>query len=234
MARKPAQPPEMPVAAPPSAPPSAPDVPAPPDPAVGDLLNLMGSEPQLRAGVVSDDPFEVPPGFSPVPGLELGQRPSPSPALPPVHAGSPAGIEPAVVPPNRPRQVEFLPPGQRWETRIEVIEAYQYPGNLATAPEWIDRSWIGYADPDIVRGIPAGPCLRVPTFGPGDASGALAVEVRVGDYVVQQEVKFPDRAPVVKLEVWMREHFEAYFMPAAPTSSPPRTAQPSVPLDDAA
>lgn len=112
-----------------------------------------------------------------------------------------------ITPPND----AFTRPGAgsvRYEGRIQILDAFQYPGVLANAPDWVDRNWIAFGDHDDLRGIPAGPCLRVPL-----TSGATAI-CRVGDYVCQQEVRMaPDTRGEVRIEVWPKEQFQKNFMP---------------------
>ena len=98
----------------------------------------------------------------------------------------------------------------RYESRIRILDAFQYPGNLATAPHWIDRNWVGYhPDYDPVRNIEPGPALRVPTRG-----GDEMAWCRPGDYVVRQEVVLAHGIrPDVVIEVWPRESFEKNFIP---------------------
>ena len=65
-----------------------------------------------------------------------------------------------------------------------IVDAFQYPGSLIHAPDWVDRNWAAYADNyDPVRDMEPGPALRVPTYR-GDT-----VLCRKGDYVARQEVK---------------------------------------------
>lgn len=118
--------------------------------------------------------------------------------------------------------MEITPPGRvRYESRISIVEAWQYPGNLTGAPAWIDRNWIGYADEDDLRGIPAGPCLRVPSV----ADASAVVLCRVGDYVAMQSVQLAPDAVIVRVEVWAQEQFQKLFIPVANnlTSTPPAT-----------
>ena len=105
--------------------------------------------------------------------------------------------------------------GVRYESRIRVLEAYQYPGHLKDAPGWIDRSWAAYSDFDPLRGIPAGPALRVPLRN-GDFAMA-----RPGDYTVRQEVILAHGVrPDVQVEVWPKESFERTFIPGEPEYGP--------------
>lgn len=106
---------------------------------------------------------------------------------------------------------EILPTSRRYESRITIIDAYQYPGNVAAAPQWVDRNWVAWADEDMLRQIPAGPALRVPTYY---ASSGEHVICRVGDYVARQEVRLLAGEPgEIKLEVWAKEQFERIFLP---------------------
>jgi hypothetical protein len=113
---------------------------------------------------------------------------------------------------------DIMPPGQsgeiRYESRIRVLEAFQYPGNVTHAPAWIDRNWVGWGDWDPVRNIEAGPALRVPT-----ARGDVAI-ARPGDYVVKQEVILARGVPAdIQVEVWNRDQFERNFIPDVPEAS---------------
>lgn len=97
-----------------------------------------------------------------------------------------------------------------YTSRIEIMDAWQYTGLVGDAPEWVDRNWVGYADqPDLIRDIPPGPCLRVPTYR-GDV-----VVTRPGDYIVQQTMKSTDKdasGDQLRMEVWGREDFERLFV----------------------
>lgn len=100
----------------------------------------------------------------------------------------------------------------RYESRIRIAEAWQYNGQLATAPGWVDRSWAAWGDADSLRGLEQGPALRVPTVG------QVAEKVaRVGDYVVRQEVTIAlGVEPDIQIEVWEKENFEKFFLPSHP------------------
>jgi len=137
-----------------------------------------------------------------------------------VPTGPGAGHTPADLPPaacdlladrDLPRSGELVPPGplgvHHYEARITIVDAWQYPGNLVKAPEWIDRNWAAYADHDPVREIEPGPALRVPL-----PSGVNAM-VRIGDYVARQEVRVTKELSDIRLEVWPAEQFEKLFMP---------------------
>lgn len=152
-----------------------------------------------------------------LPGFEMSDEPLASPAGPPT---SPAGEMPPP-PASMPAPSERAGGGGRvaktngavskqpvrYESRIEVREAWQYPGFVQDAPPWIDRNWIGWADYDELRHIPQGPCLRVPI------ESGLGV-VRKGDYVVQQLVRADDGSVPTRsrIEVWPREEFERLFV----------------------
>jgi hypothetical protein len=115
----------------------------------------------------------------------------------------------------------------RYESRITIVDAFQYPGSFAGAPDWIDRNWLGFADDDPLRGIPAGPCLRVPS--PADPNEVVLA--RVGDYVARQSVLLAEgQMPELRIEVWSREQFQKLFIPTVPPH--PITGQPpqSLPL----
>lgn len=102
----------------------------------------------------------------------------------------------------------------RYEQRIRVLDAWQYRGQLAGAPVWVDRNWAAYADLDPLRGIPAGPALRVP------AHGGFAF-CRPGDYMVHQEVLLAHGLPPIEaIEVWSRESFEKAFIPSERSVAP--------------
>lgn len=106
------------------------------------------------------------------------------------------------------------PEAVHYEARIQILDAFQYPGALKGAPEWVDRNWIGYADEDPLRQIEAGPCLRVPV-----QSGVTGI-CRIGDYVCRQSVTlFPGEPPEIRLEVWPRETFIKMFVPSRPAEA---------------
>ena len=130
-------------------------------------------------------------------------------------------------------------PGVRYESRIAIVDAWRYPGALATAPAWVDRNWVGYADHDPVRGIEPGPCLRVPSH----ADPAQVVLARVGDYVCRESVTLDPpgsagspgsgpRLPEIRIAVWPSDQFERLFMPV--TSTPPKSTPGTTPAKPAA
>jgi len=99
----------------------------------------------------------------------------------------------------------------RYESRIRIAEAWQYTGQLADAPGWVDRSWAAWGDHDPVRGIDQGPALRVPTPNGRE----LDKLCRRGDYVVKQEVTLALGVdPDIQIEVWEKENFEKFFLPS--------------------
>ena len=107
------------------------------------------------------------------------------------------------------------PPTVTYRSRIAVVEAWRYPGQLAQAPDFIDRAWTAWAEADLY-GRSAGPALRVPVTrslsGPVPADGAKLC--RIGDYVVRQMVTLVDGLePEEALDVWPKEDFERLFMP---------------------
>lgn len=138
-----------------------------------------------------------------------------SPADPPHSVGlTPEGRAPLTAATSPPPALdgEISPPGDRavrYEARIQIVDAWRYPGTLTQAPPWIDRNWAAFADSyDPVRNLEPGPALRVPTYR-GDT-----VYCRVGDYVAQQEVKLTaDEPGEIKIEVWEAEQFQRLFIP---------------------
>jgi hypothetical protein len=105
-----------------------------------------------------------------------------------------------------------------YTSRIEVIEAFQYDGNLRDAPDFIDRNWVGWDTT---------PILRVPR--PSNPDGEPAV-CRIGDYVVRQSVTLLAGVPAEeRLEVWPKADFERLFIPKRNNNAlnPPRIAAPS-------
>ena len=102
---------------------------------------------------------------------------------------------------------EILPNQLRYESRITIVDAWQYPGSLRDAPNWVDRNWAAYSDFDPVRAIEPGPCLRIPML-----TGETAV-ARIGDYVVTQEVRYDEFSSDLRIEVWPQTQFEKLFMP---------------------
>lgn len=114
-----------------------------------------------------------------------------------------------IIPPTAPGTV-------KWESRISIVDAWMYPGNVATAPDWVDRNWVGYAsNHDSVRNIEPGPCLRVPDDRDPDA----VVIARPGDYVVRQELVLGPGRVLPQLEVWEGEQFQRLFMRVAETEA---------------
>ena len=99
------------------------------------------------------------------------------------------------------------------------MEAWRYPGQLATAPGFIDRSWTAWADATI-DGKPAGPALKIPITGsfsgPTPPDGAKLC--RIGDYVVRQMVSIIDNLEEEALDVWPKEEFERLFIPVTKPS----------------
>jgi len=105
-----------------------------------------------------------------------------------------------------------------YTSRIEVIEAFQYDGSLKSAPDFIDRNWVGWDGT---------PILRVPH--PARPEGPPAV-CHPGDYVVRQSVTLAPNVPAEeRLEVWPKADFERLFIPKRinGTDNPPRVRAPS-------
>lgn len=124
-----------------------------------------------------------------------------------------AADDPAIVDAGMDGEI-ITPAGQvltaRYESRITVLAAWQYPGNVNNAPDWIDRNWIGYeTNFDPVRQLDPGPVVRIPLYN----DPTRAATVRVGDYVVQQEIKLASGLSDVRIEAWARDHFEKFFVP---------------------
>jgi hypothetical protein len=157
----------------------------------------------LPGFVMSDDPF-------PPPGEIDGSMPGPV-APPTVLEGEILGPPSAASPFS---QVDTISRHQhgaiRYEGRIRIVDAFQYTGQLDKAPRWVDRNWLAWGEHDPLRSIDAGPALRVPLM-----SGQHAI-CRIGDYVVQQEVRLaPDQPGDVRTEVWAKDDFRKNFLPIA-------------------
>ena len=123
-----------------------------------------------------------------------------------------AGQHPPAPPPGdalagKPLDGELSAPRPVYRQRIRVLEAFQYRGQLRDAPAWVDRNWAAWAEMDPLRNIDAGPAVRVPL------SGGMNAMARVGDYIVQQEVKVTDQLTDIRVEVWPQEQFEKFFIP---------------------
>jgi hypothetical protein len=98
----------------------------------------------------------------------------------------------------------------KYENRIRIIESFKYPGHLKNAPEWIDKSWIAFADRDDSRHLEAGPALKVPS----PAGGEHFQIARIGDYVCREEIRFAEALPPeTRVEVWQAAEFQRLFMP---------------------
>ena len=199
----------------PSEPVAGPSTLAPPDEPPVRLVGLPPDEPTLPGFAMSDDLDELP-GVPAPQGQEPGEASPPQP--PSTGVARPIDVPDEDFVPLGDK-VRFRKPddfaaglrtGVRYESRIRVLEAYQYPGNLKTAPAWVDRNWTGYAsDYDPLRGLEPGPALRVPT-----RHGDTVVLCRPGDYVVRQEVVLMHGVePDVVTEVWAKESFEKNFIP---------------------
>lgn len=180
----------------------------------------MPDEPTLPGFMMTEDPDELPTAIVEIRDYTAGQQLDGQ-----VISSDLLPIEPEIIPPRTFQTSRTGSGGAvRYEARIQILEAYQYPGNLKGAPDWVDRNWAAYAsDYDPLRGIEPGPALRVPT-----RSGENVL-CRPGDYVVTQSVTLMHGIePDIVVEVWSRESFEKNFLP---TSTPERTpaAVPSVP-----
>jgi len=204
--------------------------PEPYEPTIGDLMGLPPIEhlvnppdPSRLNQLISDDPFALPPGFKPMASAGPDAQSYAFTAedfVPPPDANLAQSQEDtdrsAIMPRPEP---EFIPPDDpsrtRWTSRISILEAYQYNGSFKDAPHWVNRTWLAYGDADILRGIPAGPCLRVPLPAAVNTGDEGAVLCRVGDFICRQQMDFEDgRAPHIRTEVWARDQFLKNFMPA--------------------
>ena len=176
---------------------------------VGEILELLQDEPSLPGFEMDDTPIPTPlarsyteatnervrtQGTVTQQGLS-DERPTERPldgeVLAPSHAGS----------------------APRYESRIRILDAWQYTGSVATAPAYVDRNWIGYADDrDVARNLDPGPCLRVPlTPHPDERTVTIC---RVGDYVVHEEIVGDDGRLNERVEVWEQNQFKRLFLPA--------------------
>jgi hypothetical protein len=175
---------------------------------------------ELLAGLVEPDEPTLP-------GFEMADEPLPSPAVksyieatneraqtqdiygkpmpkPEPKTPEPKIIEGEILSPSRPGNIP------RYESRIRILDAWQYTGAVHTAPDYVDRNWIGWAgEYDRLRKLEPGPCIRVPVAGDESA----VVLCRVGDYVVHEEILGDDGSIDVKIEVWEQEQFNRLFLP---------------------
>lgn len=144
-----------------------------------------------------------------------GEQPPPEPVTPPVPDEDPEKVENGDDDeddeeiPADPPHTATTPSQIHYESRITIVDAWQYPGNVRHAPDWIDRNWIGYiSDYDDERKIEPGPCLRVPL-----PSGVTAI-VRIGDFVATQQVRLTASLVDTRIEVWHKDQFERLFIPS--------------------
>lgn len=175
--------------------------------------------------IMADDENDLPDDFRvPPPGAdpliagaqEAVDNPLPTP-LPPEEPDLASLPLSQPQPSSTPREGEIMPPGRgvtlSYESRIRIVDAWQYPGNVISAPAWIDRDWIGYAEWDPVRDIPAGPALRIPDDPENPVNHVIC---RVGDYVARQEILLATNLPgEIRIEVWPKDQFQRLFIPAA-------------------
>lgn len=109
------------------------------------------------------------------------------------------------------------PASVRYESRIRIIDAWQYNGNLAEAPAYVDRSWAAWGEYDEERKLEPGPALRVPL----EHGREVEKLCRKGDYIVRQEVVIAlGVEPDVRLEVWRKDEFEKMFLPTRANAEP--------------
>jgi len=142
---------------------------------------------------------------------EAPPTPAEDPAQPAARLTPLAGMEYSapVVAPN--------PPAVTYRSRISIVEAWRYPGQLAEAPDYVDRSWTAWADGDLY-GHPAGPALKIPVTS--SLSGPLPPDgcklARIGDYVVRQMVAIVGDLEEETIDVWPKQEFERLFVPVTP------------------
>jgi hypothetical protein len=184
-----------------------------------------GPDPSRRDEPNPDEPDEDDPNPDDVDGDEEDAENTPVPDAPATEQPanppqSPAGST-APTPPrlgsgySAPVSASSASPTVTYRSRISVVEAWRYPGQLANAPDFIDRGWTAWADTDLY-GSPAGPALKVPVTR--SLSGPTPPDnykmARVGDYVVRQMVTLVDGLDAEEsLDVWPKEAFERLFMP---------------------
>jgi hypothetical protein len=86
----------------------------------------------------------------------------------------PRYVTPPAPPPRYvPEPLKDAKPIRRYASRVDVLEAWQFPGNFAGSPGWIDNNWLGYHDGVVVM-VPQG-------------AGLPDIHCRKGDWVVYQE-----------------------------------------------
>jgi hypothetical protein len=174
-------------------------------------------QPTMPGFAMSDEPFDPAPSFTSHVSGGGAEVIAATPGRPPPldivedRTREQQALDGDLLPPLDAPQPNQPPPGAvRYESRIRVVEAWRYPGNLTGAPAWIDRNWIGFADFDDLRKLEPGPCLRVPIHGDPYAH----VVCRVGDYMARQEVKLvPDLPGEIQVQVWEAEQFQRLFIP---------------------
>jgi hypothetical protein len=173
-----------------------------------------------------EDPSVEPPEEEPVidpdidgdDGEEENTPPPDQPGEPPAAKAAGAAVTPPRLGSSYSAPVDqapLHPPTVTYRSRIAVVEAWRYPGQLAEAPTFIDRAWTAWAEADLY-GATAGPALRVPVTR--SLSGPVPLDgfklCRIGDYVVRQMVTLVDGfEPEEALDVWPKDDFERLFMP---------------------
>lgn len=179
---------------------------------------VSDDEPSADVNVVATSPEPtLPPQPAPAPSPTFAM--SDDPAVPEQFLRVPQSPRPqdgSAMPPATPDPLNTGQPPVAsgalvYEHRIRVLEAFHYPGTYVGAPDWVSRDWLAYAEPDPARGLPAGPCLNVPT--PRSPTGVAVC--RKGDFIVRQEILLAAGLdPEIQVEVWPREEFERLFIPA--------------------
>jgi len=163
------------------------------------------------------------PAPRPAPGIDYGFTPSEREAEPKMVRADPTdpvlyetetkdpivpdrsalrNVQPSGAGASRPAPTPIRPQAVTYQSRIRVIDAWQYAGSLRDAPDFVDRNWAGWDDT---------PILRVPHYAHPDGEPIIC---RVLDYVVRQEVKLAEGMPSMeRVEVWPKEDFERLFIP---------------------
>jgi hypothetical protein len=196
--------------------PSGPEVSEPetPEPEVDDrtLGEVLGVLPDLPAGpppgVMSDLPF---PGQTAAEEVPDAQPAPDALAAAPAAVSAPAVVErrqpdserhPAGVPGAAGRAVAARGAVTRYVQRITVTEAYRFDGHVQSAPAWIDRNWLSHDD-ESRYSHGSGVVLDIPQVG----------LVRVGDYVVTQDVLLDDTGlSASRVAVYRGDEFERFFI----------------------
>lgn len=216
-------------------------------PAIGDYLadsqiNItnvaVADEVELPGFAVSDEPFveaerpaQAPGSGGEKRGIEILDYPPEKGQLPPKSA-LPGTDSVRIMGNNNPLNSAAKSP-IRYEGRVRILEAWQFTGVISEGPLWIDRNWLAYGGYDPDRDIEPGPTIAVPAYSPDNKQhpGVANKICRIGDYVVQQEIKLDANGTSnVVIEVWTASDFERIFipMPETPLKAPRGSAKTSI------